>query len=59
MSGEGRMGEVDFVKIQAPSRIPLMLRMSKAKAISLDHGGNGDLNKIESETLIISFYYTG
>ena len=32
---EGKMGGAVFVKTQAPSRIPLMISMSKAGAISL------------------------
>ena len=35
MSGEGKMGGTVFGKSQAPSRIPLMISVSKAGAVSL------------------------
>lgn len=50
MSREEKMGGAVFVKTQAPSRIPLVISMSKAEAISLKAlGTTAGLKKLKPE----------
>ena len=54
MSGEGKMGGTVFVKSQAPSRIPLMISVSKAGAVSPKAVGTAGQTRPESERPNIS-----